>query len=79
MKTLNEYVLDAQHKEARFVTDRQKPMNSYVASRNAQAHVQSVLTSDYVYVTRQGVRIPCANMATYKYYKEKEEAGEIVQ
>ena len=72
MKTLQDYILDAQAKEARFlkapIDKTQKQWDNYVASRNAvtvASQVANVLQPNYV--TEEG--IPCHNRATALYYK----------
>lgn len=40
---------------------------------------QFLAIANEVFVTKEGLRIPCANHSTYLYYKHRENIGEIVR
>lgn len=73
MKTLNDYILDTQRKEERFMKPswqtNEEAWKAYEVSRNAQSAVATTLVPQYIYVDKQGNSIPCHNKATYDYYK----------
>lgn len=68
MKTLNDYILDAQAKEARFLkspsSHTQAQWKAYANSRNVAQKASEVLQSNYT--TEDG--IPCHNKATADFY-----------
>ena len=76
-KTLDDYILDTQRKEARFLSEWNKPTwqttqeawKAYEVSRNAQASVSNVLVPTYTYVCKDGTSIPCHNKGTHDFYK----------
>lgn len=73
MKTLNDYILDAQAKEARFlkqesqVSHTETQWKAYANSRNVAQKASDVLQANYT--TEDG--IPCHNRATAKFYSNK--------
>lgn len=68
MQTLNDYILDTQRKEERFLGRR-------LATK---ANVSWILSPNLVYKTKDGREIPCHNKATYDYYKSQEELGRTI-
>ena len=70
MKTLNDYILDAQSKEARFLKSEaiaehtQAQWKAYANSRNTTQKASDVLQANYT--TTDG--IPCHNRATSDFY-----------
>jgi len=64
MKTLNDYILDAQRKEERFLNPTQKQWDAYATSRNVAQRASEVIKPNYV--TPDG--IPCHNKATADFY-----------
>ena len=73
MKTLNDYILDAQRKEARFLkspsTHTETQWKAYANSRNTAQKAIDVLQPNYT--TEDG--IPCHNKATADFYSRNKQ------
>lgn len=69
MKTLADYIIDTQRREARFLSTPTKQSYLFTSSHNTQTkdRVNEVLQPNYV--STEG--IPCHNSATKKFYDDE--------
>ena len=68
-KTLDDYILDTQRKEAPFLSGwRATPLAQWV-QQSTQSQVEWVIAPAYSFVTKDWQVIPCHNKGTYNYYK----------
>lgn len=64
MKTLNDYILDAQRREERFLQSHNKPSTIPTVTKGTAQSIDDVLQPNYT--TKDG--IPCHNKATADFY-----------
>lgn len=78
MKTLNDYILDAKRREERFLLESKNAYHTKLLREEKVWQVEKVLQPFSVFVTKDWREIPCANNATFEFYKREEEIGKSI-
>ena len=59
-----------------------RTLNDYISDvykKESKNNVQTVIQANYEFITKEGLRIPCHNMATVRNYMAREAVGEIIK
>lgn len=60
--------------------DNERTLADYIRNTNkreAEREASSISQANYIFQSRNGMRIPCHNRATQLYYKYKEDAEKV--